>query len=415
MVEAGKKETVNKFMKQILLGIAMILILFGLFYLIDNLSNLFNFSISYYLWTFFQLILALLIIFIGIRVYSVGKHLDSAINIKFRNLRLSQILALVTGSLILTSLVMSPLSAASLGQMFQHTHAPIQLNYYLNYQWNYATGASVTIATRFVFGHIGVQILFDVTKIGIFKTQGWIMTPYQIYDPPGILHALMLGPATGTLKLGRIDNGVYTLKIVTQDATDVFSVHKTDNEFWIEESRVIRGSLEQKSQFDRSLDEYTLGYIGFPNINNETKSYVTSKLTEVGAVFGNTTEYSDGWSVDINFKYSGDTAKLSKIILEVAKRQPDYMVDITSSTGWRALTWIYKFAVDIVPQHADAARRIIVKMGLTILSEGIWGNYTQINISSAAIEKIRYDVRPELVQAFLDAGWKQYDDFYVSY
>ena len=58
---------------------------------------------------------------------------------------------------------------------------------------------------------------------------------------------------------------------------------------------------------------------------------------------------------------------------------------------------------------------IIALASEIVLSEGTVGDYTKFNISSAAFEKIKKDVRPELVQAFLDAGWKQFDDFYVSY
>jgi hypothetical protein len=414
MSEETRKEAFNKYVKQILFGIATILILFGLFYLIDDLTNLFNISISYYLWIFFQLILALLVIFIGFRVYCVGRNSEPSGAVRIRYARRFPILALALGILVLSSVALYPSGATSLYPIFHHLHAPIPLVYNLHYHWNYMTGASVTITTQEEFSHLGVQILFDVSKIGLFKTVGWVITPYEIFDSPGA-HLLMIGPASGTLELGTIGKGVYVLKIVLQGTTEVFSLHKTDDEFWMEECRVVRGSLEQKSLFDRSLDRYALGYIGFPNIDNDTKCFINSSLEAIGAAFEDSEEYFDGWSVDYYFKYSGDAEKLSKIILEVAKREPGIMVEIRSNTGWRALTWIYNFAVYIKPQYAEAARRIILEKNLKILSEGTWGNYTQLNMSSASLEKDRYEMRPDLVQAFLDPGWKQYDDFYVSY
>jgi hypothetical protein len=414
MGEETKKQTSDKNVRQILFAIATILILFGLFYLVDNLSNLLNFSVSYYLWLIFQLILSLLVVFIGFKMYRIGKNFE--ISKAFRNpkVRNFTVLALALGLVIPSTVGLSSGGASSLFGAFPRRHDPISFGYRLIYRWNYATGASATICTLQDFSHLGVQILFDVRKIMLFRTIEWVITPYQIYDSPGA-HLLMIGPATGTLELGMLSNGAYTLKIVSRDATDVFSMHKTDDEFWIQECSVTRGSLEQKSSFERSLDQYTLNYIGFPNIENNTKTYIDSRLKEIGAVFDGSDEYFDGWSVDFYFKYSGDAAKLSKIIVDVAKMQPSIMVRIQSNTGWQALTWIYNFAEDIKPQFLDTARRIILEKNLVILSEGTWGNYTQLNLSSAPLEKDRYEVRPGPVQAFLEAGLKEYDDFYVSY
>jgi hypothetical protein len=413
MGEETRKQTSNKNVKQILFALATIITLFGLFYLIDDLSNLFNFPISYYLWAIFQLIIALLVIFIGFRMFKIGKNLEFSKT--FHNLNIGQIavVAVALGLIIPSTVALSSSGTGAIFGALPHLHDPISFGYTLHYGWNYATGASVTISTLEEFGHLGVQILFDVRRIGLFRTLEWVITPYQIHDTPGA-HCLMIGPASGTLELGMLSKGVYTLKIAMSDGTDVFIVHRTDDKFWIDECRVTIGSLEQKNSFERSLDSYTLNYIGFPNIDNNTKNYVDSRLKEIGAVFDGS-NYFDGWSVEFYFKYPGDTAKLSKIILDLAKKQQNIMVEIRSNTGWQTLTWIYDFVVDIKPQFRDMATKVILEKGLQILSQGSWGNYTQLNLSSAPLEKDRCEVRPDLVQAFLDAGLEQYDDFYVSY
>lgn len=148
--------------------------------------------------------------------------------------------------------------------------------------------------TTYTYPTMPYRILIDVISI----SQGWVIIPYEIDGSNAIAQAF--GPARAEIELGMIENGNYIFKVVMSDAIDIFEIHKTNNKFWLEEVRVTKGTVIQKSEFDKRLDGFKVEFIGFPNIDNKTKDFVLESIQEVGGEIINTESYyEDGRSTCI--------------------------------------------------------------------------------------------------------------------
>lgn len=188
--------------------------------------------------------------------------------------------------------------------------------------------------TTHIYSTTPYQIRIDV----ILMSQGWIIIPYEIDGSNALLEAL--GPARANINLGMIDNGRYIFKVVMSDAVDIFEIYKTDNRFWLEEVMTTRGKIVQKSEFEKRLDGFKVEFIRFPNIDNETKTFVLETIQEIDGEIIETKSYFEGWTVYVCFCYGGDLSSLRQIIRQIATTHPKYMIGIHSNTGWYALTWV---------------------------------------------------------------------------
>jgi len=188
--------------------------------------------------------------------------------------------------------------------------------------------------TTHIYPTMPYRILIDIIKVN----KGWIIVPYGIDGSNALCEAL--GPATASINLGLIANDDYVLKIIMRNAIDVFVIRKTGNKFWVEEVRVTKGNVVQKSEFEKRLDGFRVEFIGFPNIGDETKTFVLENIQEIGGEIVETKSYFEGWTVYWYFYYIGEHSNLRQIIREIATRHPNYMIGIHSNTGWYSLTWV---------------------------------------------------------------------------
>jgi len=337
-VVQGEREAALRYLKQVCFALALLLILYGVIQLLNFLLDLANIYVGYYLWLSFHVLAAFVIIFIGFRVYSIAKtikmtHLTVVVG-GFR----PHLFVLLLSCLALLPVILYPLPASSfiypqpLRSYFIHN--PISFSYKLNYGWNFQEGGFVWMITTHIYPTMPYRILTDVINV----YNGWIVVPYEIDGSGAILQAV--GPATAKIQLGFIANGDYVLKIVMSDAVDIFLIRKTNNKFWVEQIKAIKGQVVQKSEFERRLDGFKVEFIGFPNIDNETKTFVLEKIQEIGGEIVDTESYFEGWSVWWLFYYSGEYSSLRQIIREVATKKPNYMIGIYSNTGWRTMTWV---------------------------------------------------------------------------
>lgn len=327
-----------RYLKQVCFAVALLLILYGVIQLLNFLLDMAKAYVGYYLWLSFHVLAALVIIFIGFRIYSIAK------TIKTSNLTISvgdfrpQLLGLLLSCLALLPAILYPLPASSFiypQPLRSHSvHNPISFSYELDYKWNFEEGGSVWMITTHVYPTMPYRILFDVINV----YDGWIVVPYEIDGSGAFFQAF--GPATAKILLGFIANGDYVLKIVMSDAVDVFVIRKTDNKFWIEEVNVVRGHVTQKIEFKKRLDGFTVEFTGFPNIDNETKTLVLEEIQEVGGEIVGTQSYFEGWTVCWLFYYNGEYSSLRQIIRDVATKKPHYMIGIYSNTGWQSMTWV---------------------------------------------------------------------------
>jgi len=190
--------------------------------------------------------------------------------------------------------------------------------------------------TTYNYPTMPYKILVDI----ILMRGCWILIPYGIEGSNAILEAF--GPARTEIGLGMIENGNYTLVIVMSNAIDLFQIHKTDNRFSVEETKIIMGSVAKKSEFEKRLDGFKIEFIGFRNIDDETKDFVLEGIQGVGGVINKTEIYHGGWTAYVYFYYSGNFSSLHQIMLDVAKKHPEYLIGIYSNTGWYSLTWILR-------------------------------------------------------------------------
>jgi len=171
------------------------------------------------------------------------------------------------------------------------------------------------ISTTRRYSHGGIQILLDIIPVGELKLVGWVVIPYEIYDSPGA-HPCVISPAVGSIELGNLENGVYSLRILMRGATDVFAVHKLHNAFSLEEVRVSKGTVAPKSEFEKRLDGFRVRSFGASNISSEVENFVLDRLRDIGGVIDAAQSQFEGESVDVSFYYGGDLADLRQIIAE---------------------------------------------------------------------------------------------------
>lgn len=417
MSDATSREVAMKYLKQICVAVAILLVFYGVVHLLNFLSDLANIPISYYLWILFQIIVAILIIFVGFRIYSVAKTIKLTNVTQLWKEARSQILVLLLGCLTFLPLALYPLPASSslYLQLSQPNpaHTPISFPYKLDYRWNLQSGGSIRMYTTYEFPR-SCQILVDVIPI----SSGWIILPYGIE----VGHALIIGPAMAQIELGTIDNGNYIFKVMMSDTIDVFEVHKTDNKFWLEEVRATRGAVVQKSEFEKRLDGFKVEFIGYPNIDNETKQFVLESIQEKGGAIIDTKSYFEGWSVDVYFYYGSDLSYLRQIITEIAKKHPEYWIRISSNTGWLVQISQYNFAVIVRrPEDADSVMKLILRKGLWIFKQKRvqffeWKDAVKFYGSSAPLDRTWFELREDLIESISQELGLQYrNDFWVSY
>jgi len=339
MSEETDREAMKKYLGQTFVAVALLLVLYGFVQLLNIVSDLTNVYISYNWWMLFQIIAAFLIIFIGVRIYLMARKTKFANLSKFWcEIRL-QFLSLSLALLSVAPFVLYPMPASSslYPPMFQpySIHNPISFYYKIDYRWNLGSGGTILLYTAHGYHCCNFVVLVDVITVDGY---GWIVVPYEIYRPKICLPAF--GPAKAKIELGMIENGEYILKVVMSDTIDLFKVHKTQNKFWVEEVRVKYGMVVQKSEFEKRLDGFKITFIGFPEIDNETKEFIRVSINEIGGKIVETKSYFEGLSVEWFFYYEGALSHLRGIIRKIVEKHPEYMIGIYSNTGWYALTWV---------------------------------------------------------------------------
>lgn len=269
--------------------------------------------------------------------------------------------------------------------------------------------------TTHIYPTMPYQILFDLTLM----SEAWVIVPYEIDGSNAILQAF--GPARAEIELGMIENGNYIFKVVMSDTIDIFEIQKTDNTFWLGEVRVTKGTVVQKSEFDRRLDGFKVEFIGFPNIDNETKDFVLESIQEVGGEIIKTESHSEGWNFYAYFYYGGDLPNLRRIIIELAKNNLWYWIRISSNTGWFAQPSQYRFLVIVQPENADSVMELILQKGFCICEQKReqswkWEDSVKFDCSSAPLNKTWVELREDLIKSLSEGlGLQHEEDFWVSY
>jgi hypothetical protein len=411
MIDGDDKRAI-KYLKQMTLAIAILLILYGAAYLLNNFLDVINFSLSYLVWMFFQIVLAVILIFVGTRIYMLSKTgLGKLVhNRKYR----SKVVGTAIGCLCFLPFILFPLP--------RPVHQPISFSYRLSYSWDDQSGATVFISTVAEFAHLGVTILYDIKPIFASWMRGWYIIPYSIYDSPGI-HAQMIGRASVSIPLGNLGSGDYVLKIVMSDATDTFHVQKTPQRFSIEQDVVTRGQLVDKSEFEKRLDGFRVEYVGYPIIGNTTKQFIANRIRLLGGVvLGIENGSTDGWVVYLNFLYSGGQIDLQHIITQLASENTGYWIRIESNTGW--FRQISQYCFSVATNHfekSDAIRNILLEEHLLIFGQKDeqfldWENSTILYGSSAPLDKTWGELRDDFIKLLSNKTNLEYwKDFWVSY
>lgn len=419
MTEKKSRELTMKYLKQVCFAVATLLVLYGIIQLLNLLSDLANIYVSYCLWVAFQIVAAILIIFIGFRVYSIAKTIKATNLMQLWREMRPQFLGLILGCSVLLTVTLYPLPASSsiYPQIFQpHSdHYPISFQYKLNYKWNLEGGGSIQMYTTYNYPTMPYQILVDV----ISMSQGWVIIPYEIDGSNAILQAF--GPARAEIELGMIENGHYIFKVVMSDALDIFEIHKTDNKFWLDEVKVTKGAVVQKNGFAKRLDGFKVEFIGFPNIDNETKDFVLESIREIGGEIIDTESYYEGWTVHVYFCYCGDLSNLRQIIIELAKNNLWYWIRISSNVGWFAQPSQYRFLVIVRPENADSVMEAILQKGFWILEQKReqswkWEDSVKFDCSSAPLNETWAEFREDFIKSISEElGLQHLEDFWVSY
>jgi len=404
MSEAESQKATMKYLKQICIAVAVLLILYGFLHLLNFLSDFTNVAVSYYLWIFFQIVVAFLIIFIGLRVYSVARTIRQTSLSQLWHKARAHLLVLLIGCITLLPITLYPLPASnlSLTKPFQpySAHTPISFSYRLDHGWNFQSGGSIYMYTTQIYRTTPYRILIDV----IPTIKGWIVIPYKIDGSNAILQSL--GPARAEINLGMIGNGDYAFKVVMSNAIDLFQIHRTDNKFWVEETRTSMGSVVQKIEFEKRLDGFTMGY-GWAE-SNEIRLYALDLIKETGAevIDTNIPEYPN--PISVRFYFNGTFDKLSNIILDLAKQHPNSSISIHGNDKHYESTYAYVGTVFVLPERADDIRSLITRYGLTIYSEGIYRTYSteqrkyiefiEIHVSSAPLERPFSAIKSEIIE-----------------
>jgi len=423
MSEAAGQKAAMKYLKQICIAVAALLIFYGVLRLLNFLSDFTNVTVSYYFWIFFQVIVAFLIIFIGVRVYSVARTIEQISLGQWWHEARPHLLVLLLGCIALLPITLYPLPFSNLSntQPFQPYSAnrPISFDYRLDCGWDFQTGGSIEMYTVQVYPTMPYLILVDV----IPTNQGWIVIPYKIDGSNALCEAF--GPARAEIKLGMIGNGDYVFKVVMRDATDLFQIHKTDNRFWAEEVRASMGSVVQKSEFEERLDGFTIGY-GWAE-SNEIRFYALDLIMGAGGEIIDTSipEYPN--PISIRFYFDDTFDRLSNIILDLAQQYPNSSISIHGNDKNYASTYEYVGTVFVSPEYADNMRSLITTYGLVIYNEEIYKTYTtrqrkyvefiEIHVSSAPMEQPFSAIKSEIIERIqnelgLEFGFNNH--FFVS-
>lgn len=404
MSEADSQKATMNCVKQICIAVAALLILYGFLHVLNLLSDFANVAISYYLWIFFQIVVAFLVIFIGLRIYSIARTIrQTSLKPLWHEIR-AHLLALLVGCITLLPMALYALPASnlSLTKPFQpySAHTPISFSYRLDYGWNFQSGGFIYMYTTQIYRTTPYQILVDV----IPTIKGWIVVPYKIDGSSAVLQSL--GPARAEINLGSIGNGDYVFKVVMNDVTDLFEIHKIDNKLWVEETRTSMGSVVQKSEFEKRLDGFTIGY-GWAE-SNEIRLYALDLIKETGAEVIDTDipEYPN--PISVRFYFNGTFDKLSSIILDLAKQYPNSSIYIYGNDKHYETTHAYVGTVFVLPEHADDIRILTTKYGLAIYSEEIYRTYSieqgkyvefiEMHVSSAFLETPFSVVKSEIIE-----------------
>lgn len=425
------KEATARYLRQIFIAAAILLVLYGIMQMLSFLSDLTNVATSYWGWIIFQIIAAIFIIFIGLRVYSLAKTIRSANLTQLSRGTRPQLLGLFLAFLALAPIMSFPLSAASpfhpLILRPDLVHTPISFPYKLYYGWNYQdssyyqSGGYVLMLTTRDYPSTPYKILADVISV----SRGWVIVPYEVDGSNAFLQSV--GPAEVRIELGTIENGEYLLKVVMSNAVDVFTIHKTDYEFWIEQVKASKGDVVEKSGFDKRLDGFAVHFSEYREIDNETKSFVSESIREIGGQILDTKPAFEGSTTfNLDFYYRGDFSSLQQIVIQIARNHPEYWIGIMSNTGWYALTVMYNLAVVVRnPENADSVKQLILQKGLMIFEEKRerfidWNDAIRFSCSSTPLNTIwTKEMREDLVKLIsqdlgLKEGSMEEDDFWVS-
>jgi len=228
----------------IFVAIALALILYGTFYLISEiLQYLPERPISYlWLWSIFRAILAIIIIYIGVSVLMIVRKSNKAtFSVSLRQIPAGQKWIVTLSILTLILLLLSNESALT----FRPPPGRMSFKYRLDYgwesnphpdSWRYARGfrggGYIEIWENRFYGTNPNWIVLNIQE----SMYGWVVVPQEIKR--GIF--MMGGPAIGLISLGYIENGVYEFHVVMIDTIDVFTIHKTEDSFYVKATPLVR-------------------------------------------------------------------------------------------------------------------------------------------------------------------------------
>jgi hypothetical protein len=163
----------------------------------------------------------------------------------------------------------------------------------------------------------------------VFTGRGWIAAPYKIEHPKGWGTSGM-GPASGDIILGDINDGEYFLKIMLNNSVESFRIHRQGNKFWIEEAEASMGSVEQMSDFEMRIDGFTIDFDS--ETSEEVILHVLDLIRQTGA------EIIDAYvpqqrSVSIRFYFDASFNELADIIRYFVKQYPHLSIRIRGNDG----------------------------------------------------------------------------------
>jgi hypothetical protein len=329
------------------------------------------------------------------------------------------------GLLCLLPLILlpSPISSSFISMLLKPHHQSISFSYRLGYSWDEQDGAKLWMATKTIYPHFGVQILYDLEPVAEPKLQGWVMIPYSIYDPPGMHEQVLSSAAAYGLDLGNITNGDYVFKVVMSAGIDTYYIHKTDQVFSADAGWVSQGELVAETDFEKRLDGFTVECVGYPIVDNRTKQFIADQIRQTGGtILGIENGSTDGWVADLHFFYSGDKSNLRHIITQLDMNDTDDWVKISSNTHWFTQTSQYWFTIALAsPENANSVMNTLLEQHLIVFKQNNerfsrWENATVLKGSSASLDKTWGELRENFIQSISNKTSMVYEtDFYVSY
>lgn len=405
MSDRADHEAAMKYLKQICIAVAIFLLFYGALLILNLLLNVADFPVGDGLRILSQVIVAIFLIFIGIRIYSVAKTIRATSPPQLWRRTRPYLSAALLGCITLLPIMLYPLPFSSSLYtrpfLLYSSHTPISFEYVLSDSWDFRNGGAIYMFTTYRYPSMCYQILVD----NISTSQGWIIMPYAIDGSNAVLTAF--GPAEAEIELGFIENGDYDLEIVMSDSTDSFRIHKTESKFWIEEAKSSLGSVFSEDEFEKRLDGFVIDF-GFEE-NNEIRSYAVRSIGKVGGEITDTWMPGDPIPWRVRFYYKGDFSNLSNIIVELANQYPSSFVCLLGNIGHRASIGQYTSTILALPEHADQMRTLVTDHGLAIYSEGMYGTYdttrmrnvdfVELHVSSATLGKPFSAVRSEIIES----------------